>query len=381
MKKLIVFTLLVALSGALHAQTSGEGLAQTDSTIKTLATQLAAKLAEQRAETVAVGQFSHMGGNSQFNNYLNNQLSGDLLDVRGRSFTLVSGGRAQWVVTGEIVRIGDMIRVYTRLVRRADNTLTSQIQTDMEMNRSVAAMFSAVESGESSSMVVADEWEPDSWENPVDLSLGTDLYDMPMRRTIHSDDHDWFIVEPDSAMSLVIQTTGSTDTYLTLHDADSREQLATNDDGGDGSNAMIRHFVRPGKRYMVEVRGYSSSSTGEYGLTGRAEDMGDAVPYQLGRSTDAREVRQRLGDNDLFLLTPRSNGMMIIETTGDIDLVMELFDGETYETIAEDDDSGQDYNARLVQEVEGGKSYLVRIRAISSDSNGEYGFKGYLYGE
>ncbi len=322
-----------------------------------------------------------MGGNSQFNTYLNNQLSGELIDVRGRSFTLVSGGRAQWVVTGEIVRIGDMIRVYTRLVRRSDNSMISQIQTDMELNRSISAMFSAAESGESSSMVIADEWEPDSWDSPVEFALGTDLYDMPMRRTIHSDDHDWFLVEPDSAMSLVIQTTGSTDTYLTLHDADSREQLATNDDGGDGSNAMIRHFVRPGKRYIVEVRGYSSSSTGEYGITGRAEDMGDAIPYQLGRSSDARTVTQRLGSNDLFLLTPRSNGMMILETTGDIDLVMELLDGETYESIAEDDDSGQDYNARLVQEVEGGKSYLVRVRAVSSDSGGEYGFKGYLYGE
>ncbi len=384
MKKLIVFTILVALSGTLHAQraSTADELRQTDSAVRTLATELAQKLAAERAETVAIGQFSLMGGNTQFNAYLNNQLSGALLDVRGRAFTIVSGGTAQWVVSGEVVRVGETVRVYARLVRRADNTLMAQIPLDMELNRSITAMLSSGDQGGSSSMVIADEWEPDSRENPVELSLGSDLYDMPMRRTIHADDHDWFIVEPDSPMSLVVETSGDMDTYMTLYDADTNDELASNDDGGDGTNAMIRHFVRPGKRYLVEVRGYSSSSTGEYSFTGRSEDMGNATPYQLGRSTDARTVMQSIdGSNNMFSLTPASNGMMIIETTGELDLMMELFDGETYESIAEDDDSGLDYNARLVEEVVGGKPYLVRIRAISSDSEGEYGFRGYLYGE
>ncbi len=385
MKKLIAFTILLALSGALHAQTAstGDELRQTDNAVRSLATELAQKLTTERAETVTIGQFSYQGGSSQFNAYLNNQLSGALLDARGRTFTLVSGVAAQWVVSGEIVRIGESVRVYVRLIRRADNALVAQIPLDMELNRSIAAMFSAVSSeGGSSSMVIADEWEPDSRENPMAYSLGTDLYDMPVRRTIHADDHDWFAIEPDSPMSLVVETSGNMDTYMTLYDADTSDELASNDDGGEGTNAMIRHFVRPGKRYLIEVRGYSSGSTGEYSFSGRSEDMGNATPYQLGRSTDARTVTQNIEDaSNMFILTPATNGMMIIETTGELDLMMELFDGETYESIAEDDDSGLDYNARLVEEVVGGKPYLVRIRAISSDSEGEYGFRGYLYGE
>ncbi len=391
MKKLIVLTMLLALTGAftgaLNAQTrnTGEDLSQTDAAVKALATDIARKLAEQRAQTVTIGQFSHMGGNSQFNSYLNNQLTGELLEARGRSFTLVSGGAvAQWIVSGEVVRIDGVVRIYARLVRREDHATVSQTVVDLEVNRSVTAMLSVSDGGSGgSSSVMPDEWEPDSWENPVAYGIGSSADPLSMSRTIHSDDHDWFLIEPDSAMSLVVRTTGDMDTYIRLHNADTRDELASDDDGGDGTNAMVRHFVTPGNRYIVEVKGYSSGSTGEYTLTTSAENMDEAIAYQLGRSnTAARTSTQRIGTGrDMFLVTPGVEGMMVLETTGDMDLVMELLDGETYEPIAEDDDSGLDYNARLVQEVERGKSYIVRIRAISSDSEGEYGFRGYVYGE
>ncbi len=268
-----IFTICAVLSGTLHAQSTGEELRQIDNAVKTLSTELAKTLAEQRAATVVVSQFVYMGGTSQFNAYLSNQLAGELLDARGRSFTLVAGGGAQWIISGEIVRINDLIRIYSRLVRREDNALVAQTRTDLEINRSISAMLSSGSDGDSSVFVMADDRETDSWDAPVVYSVETDANAVPMQRTLQDDDHDWFVIEPDGAMSLVIETTGNTDTFMTLYDADTREVLASNDDGDD-LNAMIRHSVRPGKRYMVEVRGYSSDTIGEYGFraVGRAEE-------------------------------------------------------------------------------------------------------------
>ncbi len=378
MKKFIFFAIFVALSGALRAQTTVEELQQTDNAIKSLSAELARKLTAERATTVVVGQFTYMNGSTPFSSYLVNQLTGELADIPIRSFTLASGGGAQWVISGDIVRIGELLRVYTRLVRRENNALVSQIRTDLAMNRSITAMLSSGsgDSSSSSSSVMADEWETDSWEAPVTYSM-----DVPMHRTIHSGDHDWFLIETDTASSMVIKTTGETDTYLTLYDADTREELASNDDDGDDTNALIRYFLRPEKRYIAEVKGYSSERTGSYGFEVSSESLGDPIPYALGNVNAAETVRQRLGSGrDLFLLTPDSNGMLVMETYGSIDLVLELYDAETYEKIASDDDSGEDTNARIMQEVERGKRYLARVRAYSDD-NGEYGFRARLYGE
>ena len=380
MRKFIIFTICVALSGALRAQTTGEELRQSDDAIKTLATELAKKLAEERAATVAIGRFTFMDGTGPLSSYLHNQLSGELADVRGRSFTLISGGNAECVVSGDAVRIGNIIRVYSRLVRRDDNALVSQIRTDMEINPAIASMLSSDNSGGPNSFVMADEWEPDSWEAPVTYSMGADA--APVHRTIHADDHDWFLVEPDSASSLVIETTGHLDTYMTLYDADSGEELTSNDDGNDG-NARIRHFVRPGNRYIVEVRGYSPENRGEYGLKIQPENMGEPTPYQLGSPSNAVTATQRLGSgHDIFLLTPDKNGMMVMETSGEIDLFLELFDAETYELLADDDDGGSDSNARIMFEVQRGRQYLARVKGFSDFvTAGGYGFKAWLYGE
>ena len=77
-------------------------------------------------------------------------------------------------------------------------------------------------------------------------------------------DVDYFRVQISGSGELTIHTTGSTDTYGTLHDA-SGSRLASNDDGGSEGNFRIVHRVNPGTHY-IQVRGYSSSTTGSYAL-------------------------------------------------------------------------------------------------------------------
>ena len=75
-------------------------------------------------------------------------------------------------------------------------------------------------------------------------------------------DVDYFRVEVSSTGTLTVYTTGSTDTYGRLKDS-SGYTLASNDDGGAGRNFRIERSVSA-RTYYIEVKGYSSSTTGSY---------------------------------------------------------------------------------------------------------------------
>ncbi|MCY3821539.1 MAG: S8 family serine peptidase [Gammaproteobacteria bacterium] len=85
-------------------------------------------------------------------------------------------------------------------------------------------------------------------------------------------DRDYFRLSVSEDTTLTVETTGSTDTYGTLFDADG-SSLETDDDGGAGTNFEIERDVDVGT-YYVEVRGFSSSTTGTYQLEVSAESGG-----------------------------------------------------------------------------------------------------------
>lgn len=382
MKKLIFVAIFVAVSGMLSAQTqtAGDDLRQIDNAIKSLATDIAGKLTAEKAGTVTVGQFSYMGSGSQFNNYIYSQLTEDLAGVRGRSFTLTSGGSAEWIVSGEIVNIADVIRIYSRIVRRNGNVLVSQTHTDLELNRTISTMLSSGNNGGNyAALVMADEWESDGIDAPVQYDIQAGAGATAMNRTIQSGDEDWFVITPDAASQIVFETTGNIDTYMTLYNS-RNEELASNDDGANGSNAQIRRFARAGESYIVKVRGYNTETAGDYGFRAYAEDLGEPTPYAvLNDINDARFVMGMLGGGgDIFLLVPEEDGTMVMETSGSNDVYMELYDAETYDMLTSDDDSGYDNNARIAYEVQEGRRYLAKVRGYSDSTTGEYGFKAYM---
>ena len=95
-------------------------------------------------------------------------------------------------------------------------------------------------------------------------------------------DRDYFRVVVAAAGTLTVETMGSVDTYGTLFDG-SRTQLATNDDGGSGTNFRIERQVQAGT-YYVEVRGYRPSRTGTYQLrvSGADDTLGGGETTTFG---------------------------------------------------------------------------------------------------
>ena len=77
-------------------------------------------------------------------------------------------------------------------------------------------------------------------------------------------DTDYFRVTMSGSGTLVAYTTGSTDTYGSILDG-SGSVLAIDDEGGESSNFRVFTSVSSGTHY-IEVRGYSSSTTGNYTL-------------------------------------------------------------------------------------------------------------------
>ena len=77
-------------------------------------------------------------------------------------------------------------------------------------------------------------------------------------------DIDYFRVTVSSLGTLVAYTTGGTDTYGSIWDG-SGSVLAEDDESGERSNFLVFTSVGAGT-YYIEVRGYSSSTTGNYTL-------------------------------------------------------------------------------------------------------------------
>jgi hypothetical protein len=391
MKKLCLFiTVFVITVASVCAQRSDNSIPQIDNVVNTLIRDVHRKLVEVRATKVVVSQqFLFRGSVPPFSAYWVNQLTGALANTSNRSYILLSDGPAgaDFILSGEIVETGDIIRVYTRLIRQDGRAIEASFQSDIERNAATTALLAG---GRSGSYVPLDDYEPDSWDNPVSYTIGADENSAPsIARTITENDEDFFLLVPNSNGRLVMETTGDTDTYMEFYDAANRRMLEENDDGGNGNNARIIYNVEAGKLYIAKVRGYNGDVTGSYAFRAffRIPRVADnrwenPIRYNIGVSQNAAaEIERTLNeeDEDFFLIVPNSSARISMETTGDMDTYMEFYDaGNRRSTLAENDDSGQGYNARITYNVEAGKRYIAKVRGYGGEATGQYAFRAFI---
>jgi len=77
------------------------------------------------------------------------------------------------------------------------------------------------------------------------------------------------------------------------------------------------------------------------------------------------------GDEQWFSVRPVQTGLVVVETSGDTDTFLEAYDAAR-NFIDENDDGGEDYNARLEILAEAGKNYLFKLRCYDDDESGPY---------
>jgi hypothetical protein len=269
--------------------------------------------------------------------------------------------RTDYLVQGELVSAGDTIRVYTRLVRMDDRTVLRGVWSDLVMDPVLAGLVLPAESPSSPGR---DRYEPDSRDTPLVVVPGAD----PIDRTLHAADEDWFTIQATADGILVATTTGTTDTLMALYEPGSSTPLQEDDDSGEDGNARIEYPVTTGQTVLIGISGYDGE-TGRYRFSATLEQLSNQAGQNDTREAafplalDGQSRRQILGGEEntnwFNFVIPASGGVLVVKTTGGLDMLMELYDAQGRK-LAEDDDSGDGGNAQLSMALQAGH-YFIKL--------------------
>lgn len=252
-----------------------ESIMQLDAEIAKLGALVSTRLASLPKDSrVKVGSFGFMGGASSLGLYCQNELLSVLAGKSGVGYVIqditrvTPAGPGGYTVSGELLRLGNTMRIYTRLTNNSASTVIGVWHTDLHVSVLIEEISQSVrrDSSSDTSSITVDNYETDSMDDALTVEIGGGW----VSRTLHQNDVDWFIVTAPVNMPLVFETSGRLDTRMELYDTD-RAKLAENDDGGQDSNARINWNGEAGKCYIIKVWGYDSHETGPYGFRVQSE--------------------------------------------------------------------------------------------------------------
>ncbi len=288
------------------------------------------------------------------------------------------------VVNGKLYLTEEALTAVIQIVRLSNMTVVDGFERTLPASprtRELIGSAGGVATG-------GDGYEPDSPDGARTLVPGQVLSGHSL---MPEGDEDWFYFENDDTGMVTVHTLGQIDTYLEVYDAGDLYTILTENDDYEDGNARVVFYSSPGRRFIVKARGFSPSSTGEYGIGCAFEPVGedsgepDNLLEQAGDLSPDGEWHDRLimpvGDSDWFAVeVPASMGsgaVLRVETAGDMDTVMELYaaDGES---VTSDDDSGEGNNARIDYVLPHTGRYYVQIMPYSTNETGPYRIRAEL---
>lgn len=201
----------------------------------------------------------------------------------------------------------------------------------------------------------------------------------------YAGDHDWFRIRLDAGQSyrfglMTSSENGVGDPVLVLYDARG-QQIAGDDDGGEGFNSYLEFTAPTTGTYFLEARGFTEDSTGAYRLSAAAGDTpaDRSTDLSLAADGDYHEgILSPAGDRDWYKVTLEAGqGMRVSllsaegmpDALGDPMLVLYGPDGSE---IARDDDGGEGLNAWLEYQATQAGTYYVEARGFTDDATGRY---------
>jgi hypothetical protein len=373
----IILALVIHAPG-LSAQTSQTetGLARIDAASRSMTNGLVQTLRnlprQNEKYRLQIGNFALVGQQVALGSLWANNLATFLASAAAAPganivLSLQDGSLPDYLVQGELVSAGDTIRIYTRLVRMEDRTVLRGVWSDLAMDSVLAGLIVPAETTAGQGH---DMYEPDSQHTPLAVIPGA----APIERTLHDADEDWFVIQATTSGILVVETTGDMDTLMSLYKPGSSEAFQEDDDSGDGGNARMEYPIATGQTVLVSVSGYDGE-TGQYSfsvvleplssLAGQNDTRERALPLAL----DGESRRQILGgeeNTNWFSLTiPEAGGVLLVKTTGSLDMLMELHDAQGRK-LAEDDDSGDGGNALISMALPAGQ-YFIKLYEYESN--------------
>ena len=161
---------------------------------------------------------------------------------------------------------------------------------------------------------------------------------------------------------LLAYTESDLDTVMRIYN-ERGEEIAYDDDSGDGLNARIS-IVVPAGTYTIGVRGFGSGDEGPYTLHAISEPITTISAGRPHRATLQGTAEQ------LYNVRVPAGRRLIAYTESGLDTVMRIYNDQG-EEIAYNDDSGTDYNARINIRVPEG-TYTIEVRGFSEGHTGPY---------
>ncbi len=197
-----------------------------------------------------------------------------------------------------------------------------------------------------------------------------------------ANDHDWYRVRLQAGQSyrFTLSSSGGSplgDPLIRIHSAQG-EELAVDDDGGDGLNSYLEFTAPTTGAYFVDA-GSFNEGTGSYTIAAQAGDIpADATTdASLSGSGDYREgVLAPTGDRDWYRVDlTEGQGMRVSLVSGEADglgdpyLVLRGPDGAE---ILNDDDGGEGLNAWFEYSAAAAGAHYIEVRGFTEDAAGRY---------
>jgi proteasome lid subunit RPN8/RPN11 len=186
-------------------------------------------------------------------------------------------------------------------------------------------------------------------------------------------DEVWYSFVSDQTSFLIIETIGETDTYMEVYDANNN-LLMEDDDAGEGTNARVDIYVRSGSTYYIKVRGYDDGIAGQYHIHASYRPIPSATDLRFGTPIAGRIAA---GEDYWFSVRSNRDGIIIVETTGNTDTYIDVYNS-AYSFMLADDDSGDGKNARVEFNANANQTYFVKLRAYSRSGSGSYRIHSYF---
>ncbi len=207
--------------------------------------------------------------------------------------------------------------------------------------------------------------------------------------TIHSDiayegDGDWYRVRlaEGEAYRFTLSSDGEKplgDTMIAIHGADG-EQIASDDDGGEGLNSYLEFTAPASGNYFVAASAFGGGGVGGYALTARAGDIpaDSSTDASVSADGDYREGSLgATGDRDWYRVDLKEGqGLRVGLASGEVeegigDPLLVIYGPDGAE-LARDDDSGAGLAAWMEFQAAATGVHYIEARSFGEEAQGRY---------
>lgn len=182
---------------------------------------------------------------------------------------------------------------------------------------------------------------------------------------------DIFHFDITSVGEYIIETSGLSDTVITLYGPnDANQEITSDDDGGQNFNSRIAMTLASGT-YFVRVRLFSPNTTGSYAIKVSSAGAVDIPQLNVGGQPFNAAISAQ-NESDLYRFNIVNQATYTVKTEGSTDTFLTLYGpGSQTLEVATDDDSGVGRNSQIRMDLSPGE-YFARIRHFSRFGTGSY---------